>query len=245
MTQQCCTSCGVVIPRVRFADPGAPTRVVMVDATAVARMASADKRTTLDDVLDVFARSPRYIRCARCGALTRVGGDAAESWVRGPSEPPSTAVRRVVRIDTARSRFEELWRGERSHEHVVLPFDVGVGDTLRIVEHFAPDQRDPAEAPRFILGMVTCRTVVTMAADGMGVASLAYRELERGEELRALDARRARMIDALASSGARVATAASLLGLSVSEAYRWVHELGLEDRIKQYRTRTRSRKVGG
>jgi hypothetical protein len=123
---------------------------------------------------------------------------------------------------------------------VSLPIDVASGDRVRVVEDFEIEQRDPREIPRHVVALVTHVSILERMPDGTGWAALSLRVLLRGEEDRALESRRTRMVAALDASSQRVAGAAMLLGLSVSEAYTWVHELGLEDKIKVYRSRKRN-----
>lgn len=238
----CCVACGEVVPSLRLADPAAPARVALLDAGAIHVLAQThgeDSRGLGDALLGLLARASRYARCPSCGALTALGG-AGESWIPGPAAPPAEGQRRVVVVPSPRVAFEELWRGERCVEIVTLPCDIGAGDRIRLVETMDDEARDPREVPRHVLALVTHVMVLDRAPDGSGWAALSLRIVLRGEEDRSLEGRRARLVNALDASGSRVAGAATLLGLSVGEAYRWVHELGLEDRIKAYRSRKRN-----
>jgi hypothetical protein len=223
-------------------EPGAPSRVAMVDAELLARLeqeSGKDGRLFMSKLVELLGTSNRYVRCPRCGALSRIG-NVGESWLPGPVAPPAEGKRRVVHITCARVPFGELWRGERAHEVIRLPLDVGTGDLVRIVETLGADQRDPAEAQRYVLAMVTCVTPITQATDGTGKAVLGLRVLKNGHEERAADARRERLKNALSCSP-NVAGAAQLMGISVAEAYRWIHDLGLNDQIRTYKPRTRKR----
>ncbi len=113
------------------------------------------------------------------------------------------------------------------------------GDTLRIVERVGDEHRDPFAPPRFVLGVVT--DIVVLASRVV----VSVRVVSRGTDERSAESRRARLVAALASTGSHVGQAALVLGISIREAYRWVHELGLESSIRTYRPRTRTRVKGG
>lgn len=228
-----CIACGHAHPLRSIVEPGSPNRAALVDATKLAHLIHGGAGTfEVMDLIDLLAESPRFVRCARCGALSRLG-DVDGSWLPGPSEPPRHGARRVVVVPARRAHFDELWRGDRSYVLADPDLEVVVGDSVRVVETYPEEQRDPLESPRYVLGIVTSRAEV---AD---VDIVSIRVTTRGVEDRSSDARRARLAAALDETGAHVATAALVLGISVAEAYRWVHELGLESRIKAYRPRTR------
>lgn len=234
-----CIACGYIHPVTRIVDPGSPNRVAIVDATALARLIGHGYGTfNPDRLVDLLAESPRFVRCARCGALSRLG-EVDATWLPGPTEPPRSGARRVVVVPARRQAFDELWRGERTYVFAEPEQELVVGDSVRVIETFPEEQRDPIESPRFVLGIATSRAEV----GDVDIVSL--RVTTRGVEDRSAETRRARMIAALEETGSHVATAALVLGISVGEAYRWVHELGLESRIKAYRPRTRTKAVGG
>lgn len=232
-----CLVCGAAPSRARIIDPGAAPRVAMVDASALARVVSSAGTFDADALLDLLARSARFIRCARCGALTRIG-DVAESWVPGPVDAPTSSPRRAHVLPHRRREFEEVWCGARVHVEIPSELDVLVGDVARIVETYDDAQRDPRDAPRYVLGQVGS------IGEHRGVVIASLRVLERGLEDRTIETRRARMIAALDDSGAHVASAAVTLGISVAEAYNWIHELGLEEKIRRYKVRTRRTRGG-
>lgn len=230
-----CIVCGTTRPTTRLSEPGSPTKVAIVDTLELAKLVHGGAGTfDMHELLDLLAKSKRFVVCDRCGSLSRLGNHP-ESWIVGPVEPPSAGARRAVVVTQRRLDFEELWLGARTFAEVSPAIELLVGDVLSVIETYPQDQCDPAEAPRFIRG------IVTSIASPVGTMLASLRIIERGVEDRSIETRRTRLLAALDETGAHVASASVVLGISVGETYKWIHELGLADRIKRYKARTRRR----